>query len=184
LVDRFPAAALGAILYHVLTGRAPYAVGEARSQTVRDWRLALGKAYEKPPAPLREFVPRASADLQAICDKCLDKAPERRYSSALELADDLRSFLDNRPTRARPLGGVKRSAKWVARHPALASLLLAAMIVIGVFLGTMIQHDLEVTAFRKELENKEQTIDKATWNWQRAKRTWKLKNLPPSDPIK
>src|SRR5262249_22537979 len=71
-------------------------------------------------------VPR---NLETICLKCLQKAPGRRYASALALADDLRRFLEHRPIEARPAGPVERAAKWGKRRPAVAGLLLAVVLV-------------------------------------------------------
>ena len=57
----------------------------------------------KPAAP-RGRRPEIPRDLEAICLKCLEKNPSRRYSPAQNLADDLHRFLDGRPTLAAPLG--------------------------------------------------------------------------------
>jgi hypothetical protein len=50
-------------------------------------------------------VPR---DLEAICLKCLQKDPAKRYASGQELADDLRRFLEGRAVAAGPTGFWRR----------------------------------------------------------------------------
>jgi WD40 repeat protein/tetratricopeptide (TPR) repeat protein len=121
--------ALGAILYECLTGRPPF-----RGQTPMETVL---QALEADPVAPRSLQPRCPADLETICLHCLQKEPARRYSGALELADDLRRALDGVPTRARPVGPWGRAARWARRRPALASVLgllgftvLAALVVV------------------------------------------------------
>jgi serine/threonine protein kinase len=82
--------ALGAILYECLTGRPPFQA-ETAQELLDQVRLAAPVFPRKQPAG----GPRP---LEAICLKCLDKDPTRRYASAEALADDLRSFLGGRPT--------------------------------------------------------------------------------------
>ena len=72
---------------------------------------------------MNEKVPR---DLETICLKAMSKAPSsRRYATARELADDLRSYLGGKPIRARPVGLAVRLWHWCRRNPVAASLLLA-----------------------------------------------------------
>jgi WD40 repeat protein len=116
--------ALGAILYHLLTGRPPFRA-DSPMQTVLQ-----GLTEEPvPPHRLHLGLPR---DVETICLKCLHRDPRRRYASARELADDLGRFLRGEPIRARPAGPAERLLKWTKRRPATAALLLClALLVAG-----------------------------------------------------
>jgi serine/threonine-protein kinase len=115
--------ALGSILYECLTGRPPF-VADSRSKVLE----LVQKAQPQRPARLREGLSR---DLEAVCLKCLEKEPRRRYASAGELADDLDRWLRGEPTRARPEGPVRRLWRFLRRNTRLAVLLLAAGLGLG-----------------------------------------------------
>jgi WD40 repeat protein len=118
---------LGAVLYEILAGRPPF-----RGATDADTLRQVLTEEPAPPRRLRRDVP---PDLETICLKCLEKEPARRYSSAAELAADLRRFLVGEPIRARPLGRIERLRKWVRSRPArtilFASILLFAFLLVG-----------------------------------------------------
>src|SRR5581483_4352821 len=83
---------------------------------------------------LNSKIPR---DLETIALKCLRKEPAHRYTSAAELAEDLRRFRKGAPIKARPAGLCERGFKWIRRHPAEVAwvgvgLLTLAGAVIGV----------------------------------------------------
>jgi len=116
---------LGATLYHLLTGRAPF-----QAATITE---TLDEVLNKDPVAPRVLSSGIPRDLETICLKCLEKDPHRRYASARELADELGRFLRGEPTLARPLGIMGKTAKWCRRRPALAALsgALAIALVLG-----------------------------------------------------
>jgi len=118
--------ALGAILYEMLTGRPPF-----HAESPYDTVLQVVQDEPVPPRQLQRKVPR---DLETICLKCLQKEPRQRFDSALALAQDLRRFRNGESIRARPVGVVRRAAKWAQRRPLQAGLLgaVAAMALLTV----------------------------------------------------
>jgi formylglycine-generating enzyme required for sulfatase activity/tRNA A-37 threonylcarbamoyl transferase component Bud32 len=128
--------ALGAILYELLTGRAPF-----KSPTVWD---TVQQVIEQPPVPPTQFQGNAPRDLETICLKCLAKEPAHRYPSAAALADDVRLFLDGKAIHARPAGGMEKAWRWCRRNPWLAS--TAAAAVIALISGTAISSYFAVRA--------------------------------------
>src|SRR5262249_5560982 len=103
------------------TGRPPYR-GVSGIDTIH---LML----TEDPLPPSRFHPRLPRDLETICLHCLEREPGRRYASALELADDLRHFLNNEPITARPTPAWGRAGTGAPRHPAIA--LLSGLMVVG-----------------------------------------------------
>src|SRR5262249_55476667 len=69
---------------------------------------------EEPAAParLRKEVP---SDLETICLKCLEKKPEQRYASAVDLAQDLTRFLAGESITAEPITEEERLDRWARR---------------------------------------------------------------------
>jgi serine/threonine protein kinase len=86
--------ALGAILYELLTGQVPFR-GRGLLETLEQVRT-------QPPRPPHELRPDVPAELEAVCLRCLAKAPADRYPSAQALADDLHRFAEGHAVSRPP----------------------------------------------------------------------------------
>jgi len=98
--------ALGAILYEALTGHAPH-----EAQNKLELMRLVREGQVTPPSRWIE-VP---AHLEAICLKCLERSPARRYASARALADDLNRWLNDQRPRGIP-GKLNRVVRGVWRR--------------------------------------------------------------------
>jgi len=115
---------LGVILYELMGGTGPF---EADSRVEM-----LIKLLEEDPLPLRRLAPHIPRDLNTIVMRCLEKDPDRRYPSALTLAEDLQRFLDGEPIHARRTGIFTRVRLKARRNPKTA---LAAAVALVAVLG-------------------------------------------------
>ena len=99
---------LGAVLYELLTGAPPF-----RGGTLPD---LLRRIREEDPLLPRRRDAAVPKGLQDICLKALDKDPARRYTSAREMADDLRRFLSGEAVLAEPAAYTRLIADKVGEH--------------------------------------------------------------------
>ncbi len=112
---------LGMVLYEMLAGARPFdetgSYSAARTQLV-----AMAEERRQAMPSLRQKVRGAPWSLESITRMCLAPDPAKRYQHADHLAEDLRRFLHDLPLKYAPELSVReRAAKWVRRHPRLAS---------------------------------------------------------------
>jgi serine/threonine protein kinase len=119
---------LGAVFYQLLTGHPPFAAGT----TYETVRLVL----ETEPRQPRLWNRKIDPDLAAVCLKCLEKDPRRRYVSALALAEDLEHWLKHEPIRAKRSGFFTHGRKWVRRNPTIAALVTLS-VALAACLGVL-----------------------------------------------
>jgi tetratricopeptide (TPR) repeat protein len=129
---------LGGILYVLLTSRAPF-----QGDTILD---TLDRVLNREPDPPRRHNPQVHRDLEAICLKCLEKEPARRYASAQQVTDDLGRFLRGEPIRARPVSSVVRLGRWARRQPALAALVATCIVSALALLAGVLWHNAQLQA--------------------------------------
>jgi WD40 repeat protein/predicted Ser/Thr protein kinase len=120
---------LGVILFELLAGRLPYAVGDLTPMEAM--RLIL---YGEP-ARLGALDRRLRGDVETVVGKALEKDPARRYPTAAALADDLRRHLRHEPIRARPVGAAERVWAWARRRPAQATAYALAAVAVFLAMG-------------------------------------------------
>jgi tetratricopeptide (TPR) repeat protein len=122
---------LGATLYEMLTGAAPF------QGNLFDVLSKVLAGSWVPPAQVNRAVPPA---LDAVCRKAMALRPQDRYGSALGLAKDLEAWLADEPVAAYPEPASARLRRWLRKRPkrvtAAAVLLLAA--VVGLTVGTVL----------------------------------------------
>jgi len=118
--------AAGAVLYELLSGRPPYADLSGTHDAIEVLRAVRVAA----PTPLARSAPGADPELVSICEKAMEREPERRYADMEALADDLRAYLENRVVTAHRTGPVVEIGKWVRRNRLAATALGAVLAVL------------------------------------------------------
>ncbi|MBI5364725.1 MAG: serine/threonine protein kinase [Planctomycetes bacterium] len=129
--ERTDVYAVGAMLYRLLTGLAPYT---SRTERVGGAAI-LKRVVAGPPPTIEELAPDTPAELAAICAKAMERDRERRYANVLALSEDLRAFLEGRVVRAFETGAVAEARKWVRRNRPLAAAMGAAVCALVLGLG-------------------------------------------------
>jgi serine/threonine-protein kinase len=95
--------ALGAVLYEILSGRAPYALDSGKQEPPH---LIVERVRRGPPTPIEQIArPEAPRELFPLCNKAMARDPADRFADAGELMVALRDWLDgaDREERARAI---------------------------------------------------------------------------------
>ena len=108
---------LGAILYEMLCGRPPFKADSAFDTVLQ--------VMEREPLPLRHWNHTVPKRLEQICLRCLEKSPQKRYPSALELAQDLERWITGESSPYESLSPITHLSRTFRRYPDAAYRLLA-----------------------------------------------------------
>jgi serine/threonine protein kinase/formylglycine-generating enzyme required for sulfatase activity/tetratricopeptide (TPR) repeat protein len=102
---------LGVVLYELLTGRRPFtAKAHDKGDALTELLDLIATAEARPPRQIDDTIPK---ELERICQKALSKRASERYSTAKDMAEDLRLFLQTLGGTGSPLA----PAVTVARPP-------------------------------------------------------------------
>lgn len=126
--ERADVYALGSILYHVLSGKQPYA-GYSGMQTIM-------RVLEEPPQALEALQVGIPRDLLTIIDKAMHRDAAQRYPTAKEFADDLRRFLAGQLVGAHHYSSRERALRFLRRHRTAFSVAAVALLLL-VFSGAV-----------------------------------------------
>jgi tetratricopeptide (TPR) repeat protein len=112
---------LGATLYSVLTGKAPFEKGDLGTLL-----RAVQRGEFPPPRQLDPTIDRA---LEAVCLKAMALKPEDRHASARALADDVERWTADEPVSAWREPWSRRVRRWMRRHRTAMTAASAAVLM-------------------------------------------------------
>lgn len=129
---------LGVVLYELLAGETP--AGNAsivalveravrETETPAPDQAVTEQAARERGVTVQQLRARLAGDLSVIVLKCLRTAPEQRYGTVRELAEEIRRYLTGRPIQARPQTVLYRVQKYAQRHAGTVT--LTAVLAMG-----------------------------------------------------
>ena len=125
---------LGATLYSILTGIAPY-----DGPSIVD---VLTAARERTLQPPRKIDPSIDKALEAICLKAMAREPEQRFATPTELIDDLERWFRDEPVSAKRETYVSHTLRF-ARHNSTSVLVASIALIILVMVGSFFAYNLD-----------------------------------------
>jgi serine/threonine-protein kinase len=124
--------ALGVMLYELLAGKRPFEGDTAEIQR---------RVLQTTPAGVREHNANIDRVLEHIVRRCLVREPDWRFSSAEELAKHLLRWRQGDPIPIESESIVRRTRRFVRRHPRLVAAFTLLMLAAGIALGARIYLD-------------------------------------------
>jgi serine/threonine-protein kinase len=155
---------LGAVLYKILTGRAPF-THESRNalelavtgtRPTRPSETVLQVDAPSGPSPAAHRLSnKLKGDLDTITLMALRKEPERRYASVERFSEDIRCLLAGRPVSAQPDTLHYRAKKYIRRNTAaVATAALLILVLIGATVVSLTLYDRAETARLEAVEER------------------------------
>ena len=115
---------LGAVLYEILTGQAPFTGGAARA--------ILQRVISEAPRPVLELAPLVPRELAVLCARAMEREPARRLSSALDLAREIKAFRDGKTLASYEYSSAELLLRFLRRQWKLVAVVALALLSTGV----------------------------------------------------
>ncbi|MGI8782567.1 MAG: bifunctional serine/threonine-protein kinase/formylglycine-generating enzyme family protein [Acidobacteriota bacterium] len=156
----------GAVLYEMLTGKQPFA---------RDSHLStLAAILRDEPVPVRSIRSDLPVEIERVIRRCLEKKPDERYASAVELHADLAAILQKLETRPAGL-------QTLLRRPLAAGIAVLLLLAVAASVGWLWLRFSRESRIRKDLVELERLLeaDQRVEAFQVARR---IESQAPADP--
>lgn len=153
---------LGASLYSVLVGHPTIGSKneKGKSRKIEEMLDATRSGNFQPPLQAEASIPKP---LAAICERAMALAPESRYESATEMADDLERWLADEPVHAYEETPWEKSRRWVRQHQTLtasaAAVVMVSIVGLGGFSLILNQKNTQLTQLADSLQMKNTQLD-------------------------
>ncbi len=131
---------LGATMYELLCFQPAYPGDEDKK--------VLAAIMTRDPVSPRKIVPHVPAELETICLKAMERAPDARYQTARAFAEDLERYTKDLPIVAKRPPFHKRAVKFVRRHRAATTAATAGVLVVVMTVVLFVQEQIQ-----KDLRN-------------------------------
>jgi WD40 repeat protein len=128
--ERADVYALGAILYHLLSGRPPY-LGSSSQEVIQ-------RVLSEQPSALSDLQPQLPQELLTIVSRAMAREPSERYPSARQLAEDLRNFQTGQLVGSHRYTTWQRIRRFARQYR--SALAVAALALVALMTGVMLSH--------------------------------------------
>ncbi len=142
--------ALGAVLYQILCGRAPFEAPVAA--------LIIQQVIHGHPAKLTSISESIPLELEALVERAMAKEKAERLSSAREFASEIKAFRDGRTLSSYQYTARELMVRWVTRHKAAV---IAATIIVYLLVSGAVWHYFSLRTERDEVALKSREADEA-----------------------
>jgi non-specific serine/threonine protein kinase/serine/threonine-protein kinase len=163
---------LGVVLYELLSGTLPFDFRKlayndvlqrlreqdapspsTRLRTHAEDSVSTAKNRD---ADLQALIGLLQGDLDAITLRALEKDRARRYSTPMELASDIRRYINNEPVLAHAPGAVYRARKYIRRHRVSVTL-VSLLVLLGIIFA--VAQAIELRSIRRERDRADRITD-------------------------